>query len=44
MLAELTKQKDVFVSLFDERRHDHLLSTGQQTSSVYNVNVNCHIH
>ncbi|XP_039520406.1 tryptophan 2,3-dioxygenase A-like [Pimephales promelas] len=33
MLAELTKQKDVFVSLFDERRHDHLLSTGQRRLS-----------
>ncbi|KAG1954325.1 tryptophan 2,3-dioxygenase A [Pimephales promelas] len=33
MLADLIKQKDVFVSLFDERRHDHLLSTGQRRLS-----------
>lgn len=29
LMAELVKQKDVFTSLFDEKRHDHLLSKGQ---------------
>lgn len=43
MMAELIKQRDIFVSLFDEKRHDHLLSTGKQTSQVYNVKVR-HIH
>ncbi|XP_056117839.1 tryptophan 2,3-dioxygenase A [Rhinichthys klamathensis goyatoka] len=33
MMAELIKQKDIFSSLFDERRHDHLLSTGQRRLS-----------
>lgn len=28
--AELAKQTDVFASLFDEKRHDHLLSKGQR--------------
>lgn len=27
--VELAKQKDVFISLFDKKRHDHLLSKGQ---------------
>lgn len=27
--GELAKQKDLFMSLFDEKRHDHLLSKGQ---------------
>lgn len=27
---ELAKQMDVFTSLFDEKRHDHLLSKGQR--------------
>lgn len=29
LMAELVKQKDVFTSLFDEKRHDHLVSRGQ---------------
>ncbi|KAK7137938.1 hypothetical protein R3I94_013547 [Phoxinus phoxinus] len=33
MMAEVIKQRDIFVSLFDERRHDHLLSTGQRRLS-----------
>ncbi|XP_077104046.1 tryptophan 2,3-dioxygenase A [Siphateles boraxobius] len=33
MMAELIKQRDIFLSLFDERRHDHLLSTGQRRLS-----------
>ncbi|KAG7255306.1 hypothetical protein CRUP_020192, partial [Coryphaenoides rupestris] len=28
MMAEFAKQKEVFTSLFDEKRHDHLLSKG----------------
>lgn len=32
MMAELIKQRDIFVSLFDEKRHDHLVSIGQQSS------------
>lgn len=29
LMVELAKQMDVFTSLFDEKRHDHLLSKGQ---------------
>lgn len=29
LMEELAKQKDLFTSLFDEKRHDHLLSKGQ---------------
>lgn len=29
LMAELVKQKDVFNSLFDEKRHDHLVSRGR---------------
>lgn len=29
MRAELVKQKEVFASLFEEKRHDHLVSRGQ---------------
>lgn len=29
LMVELAKQTDVFTSLFDEKRHDHLLSKGQ---------------
>lgn len=29
LMGELAKQKDLFTSLFDEKRHDHLLSKGQ---------------
>lgn len=29
LMVELAKQKDLFTSLFDEKRHDHLLSKGQ---------------
>lgn len=29
LMDELVKQRDVFSSLFDEKRHDHLLSKGQ---------------
>lgn len=29
LMAELVKQKELFTSLFDEKRHDHLLSKGQ---------------
>ncbi|CAM4614982.1 hypothetical protein PO909_006961 [Leuciscus waleckii] len=33
MMAELIKQRDIFLSLFDERRHVYLLSTGQRRLS-----------
>lgn len=29
LMAELAKQREIFTSLFDEKRHDHLLSKGQ---------------
>lgn len=29
LMVELAKQKDLFTSLFDEKRHEHLLSKGQ---------------
>lgn len=29
LMAELVKQKEVFTSLFEEKRHDHLVSRGQ---------------
>ncbi|XP_019390059.1 PREDICTED: tryptophan 2,3-dioxygenase [Crocodylus porosus] len=33
LLAELQKQKDVLLSLFDEKRHEHLLSKGERRLS-----------
>uniref|UniRef100_A0A8C9YJT0 tryptophan 2,3-dioxygenase n=1 Tax=Sander lucioperca TaxID=283035 RepID=A0A8C9YJT0_SANLU len=33
MMAELVKQKELFTSLFDEKRHDHLLSKGERRLS-----------
>ncbi|XP_056625648.1 tryptophan 2,3-dioxygenase A [Triplophysa dalaica] len=32
-MAEFIKHRDVFLSLFEEKRHDHLLSTGQRRLS-----------
>lgn len=32
MMAEVVKQKELFSSLFDEKRHDHLLSKGEAES------------
>lgn len=29
-MAELVKQRELFTSLFDEKRHDHLLSKGER--------------
>lgn len=29
LMAELLKQKELFTSLFDEKRHDHLHSKGE---------------
>ena len=29
MMAEVVKQKELFTSLFDEKRHDHLVSKGE---------------
>ena len=37
MMAEFVKQKEVFTSLFEEKRHDHLLSKGEQLSLVMEV-------
>ncbi|XP_064191426.1 tryptophan 2,3-dioxygenase B-like isoform X1 [Anguilla rostrata] len=33
MMDDLNKQKEVFASLFDEKRHDHLLSKGERRLS-----------
>ncbi|KAA8588646.1 hypothetical protein FQN60_009991 [Etheostoma spectabile] len=33
LMAELVKQKELFTSLFDEKRHDHLLSKGERRLS-----------
>ncbi|KAG7224889.1 hypothetical protein INR49_014953 [Caranx melampygus] len=33
MMAELVKQNELFASLFDEKRHDHLLSKGERRLS-----------
>ncbi|MCP6497779.1 tryptophan 2,3-dioxygenase, partial [Klebsiella pneumoniae] len=32
-MAEFRKQKEVLLSLFDERRHEHLLSKGERRLS-----------
>lgn len=29
LMAELVKQRELFMSLFDEKRHDHLVSKGR---------------
>ncbi|EMP24931.1 Tryptophan 2,3-dioxygenase [Chelonia mydas] len=36
LLAELQKQKEILISLFDEKRHEHLLSKGERRLS-YNA-------
>ncbi|CAM5108134.1 unnamed protein product [Eretmochelys imbricata] len=36
LLAELQKQKEILISLFDEKRHEHLLSKGERRVS-YNA-------
>ncbi|XP_064200543.1 tryptophan 2,3-dioxygenase A-like [Anguilla rostrata] len=33
MMAEFSKQKEIFTALFDEKRHDHLLSKGERRLS-----------
>ncbi|XP_069027204.1 tryptophan 2,3-dioxygenase A isoform X2 [Embiotoca jacksoni] len=33
LMAELVKQKELFTSLFDEKRHDHLVSKGERRLS-----------
>ncbi|KAG8454013.1 hypothetical protein GDO86_000587 [Hymenochirus boettgeri] len=33
LLAELQKQKEIFTALFDEKRHEHLLSKGERRLS-----------
>lgn len=40
LMAELVKQKDVFTSLFDEKRHDHLLSKGQLPLQIWSKPTN----
>lgn len=37
MMAELVKQKELFTSLFDEKRHDHLLSKGERSPHTENL-------
>ncbi|MEQ2198073.1 hypothetical protein XENOCAPTIV_007338 [Xenoophorus captivus] len=40
LMAELVKQRELFTSLFDEKRHDHLVSKGVCTSRVVSNNQN----
>lgn len=37
LMAELVKQKELFTSLFDEKRHDHLLSKGECALQIENL-------
>lgn len=41
LMAELAKQREIFTSLFDEKRHDHLLSKGQcfKISTNYSIRI-----
>lgn len=39
LMEELVKQKDVFTSLFDVKRHDHLVSRGQWPSNNQTVSL-----
>lgn len=41
MMAEVVKQKELFTSLFDEKRHDHLLSKGEAESDWSTVIILC---
>lgn len=38
LMAELVKQKELFTSLFDEKRHDHLLSKGERFLQIEKSN------
>ena len=33
-MAEFQKQKEVLLSLFDEKRHEHLLSKGKELALI----------
>lgn len=37
LMAEMVKQRELFTSLFDEKRHDHLVSKGKCL-------IRCHNH
>lgn len=37
LMAEMVKQREIFTSLFDEKRHDHLVSKGECL-------IRCHNH
>lgn len=37
LMAEMVKQRELFTSLFDEKRHDHLVSKGKFL-------IRCHNH
>uniref|UniRef100_A0A8C3FPU2 Tryptophan 2,3-dioxygenase n=1 Tax=Chrysemys picta bellii TaxID=8478 RepID=A0A8C3FPU2_CHRPI len=39
LLAELQKQKEILISLFDEKRHEHLLSKGRLCSHLEKDNL-----
>lgn len=41
LMAELVKQKEIFTSLFDEKRHDHLVSKGERFVQIKNLNDFC---
>lgn len=41
LMAELIKQKELFTSLFDEKRHDHLVSKGSCLLLTDEVTVLC---
>lgn len=39
LMAELIKQRELFTSLFDEKRHDHLLSKGECSLKKENIKL-----
>ena len=39
MMVELVKQKELFTSLFDEKRHNHLVSKGESQFKICKMNV-----
>ena len=48
-MAEFHKQRDVLTSLFDEKRHDHLVSKGEDihlslTHTVTQICTHVHTH
>uniref|UniRef100_A0A7N6A8V2 Tryptophan 2,3-dioxygenase n=1 Tax=Anabas testudineus TaxID=64144 RepID=A0A7N6A8V2_ANATE len=46
VMAELVKQRELFTSLFDEKRHDHLVSKGERRLSYKALQDNhvCMVH